>query len=311
MFENNIPVFKRIIDPDIVWDRIIKSSASGAPYFKKKAMLKPEVYRIVETINNGTFDETVFRMPNIIYVITQPGKDGKYKKRLVYCPPLAVTVLELTFGIEPIDYFVGNTNCGIVIGHRQMALYNLNQDLKDKNKASGDFSSYDHSLPSILIKVGFEIFKQVYDFGKNETYYSGLYDKMTEYVMFGDLFHPILGTVKRERGIASGSVFTNLMDSVVNLLSLNYAIAQSASLTGIVPLVSGDDSLLVSPHLIRGDIISRILWKEFLMDVKYPRESYYSKGIAMMDFLGSHWTTDGPERNMDRMILSAVGVKSK
>jgi len=238
----------------------------------------------------------------VVYQVVQASKSGKYKPRLVYCPPFAITVLENVFGIPVLDHFVGNTNTSIIIGHSQMHLYNMNISEKDYFKASGDFSSYDQSIPSIIIKLSFEIIKSLYVF-KNG-YEEQLYDKMVNYVIAGHIFHPSIGTVLRKRGIASGSVFTNLIDSISNLLIINYV-------TTIIGfdyhklLVCGDDNKIVSNKLLNVGTVSSLVKRIFNMNIDFPREGLVNKGSANSLFLGSYWSVDGPKRALFRMILSA------
>jgi len=71
----------------------------------------------------------------------------------VYCPPFAVTILELYFGLNIVDYFKvkegeGLRQLPIVSGSRQVDLFNFNISIKDYNKVSGDYSSYDRTIPS-------------------------------------------------------------------------------------------------------------------------------------------------------------------
>jgi hypothetical protein len=281
---------------------VVKSSGSGAPYFCKKAELKDVCFEIVRSVKEQRFDEQVFRMPNVIYQVIQASKSGKYKRRIVYCPPFAVTVLELIFGLNVQKHFVSNENTSIVMGHKQEFLYNLNIKFKDYNKVSGDYSSYDQTLPSLWIKVSFEIIKDLYNF--NNEYESLLYDKMVSYVMHGHIYHPKCGTIRRKRGIASGSVFTNLVDGIVNLLIMNYTSLVIGKDFSFIK-VCGDDNLIPSDDILNTDSLVRIVKTLFNMNIEFLEDGKFDKHIARMKFLGSYWSRDGPERDVTRMMLSA------
>lgn len=190
--------------------------------FKKKADCIDDVTSIHASIIAKQFDSTVFDIPSVIFVVPKASTGGNMKHRNVYCPPLAVTVLEMYFGINICDFFVKNENSSCVIGHGQAHLYGLNIDYTGYHKQSGDYSSFDQAIDSQLIALSFEIIKSRLSFESD--YHSELFDKLVAYVMFCHVYHPTVGTIRRSRGIISGSVFTNLVDSIVNLITINYAL---------------------------------------------------------------------------------------
>lgn len=303
MFHSSLPIFGPTLLFDDVWSNIVKSSGSGAPFYTKKGNLKEEARKIVETINNNNFDESVFNLPFTIYQVVQPGKSGKYKRRIVYCPPFAVTVLETVFGISPTSYFVGNRDTSIVTGHRLTYLDEIVKKSQYYHKQSGDYSSYDQTIPDQIIKLSFEIIKQFYVF--DSSYQEKLFDKMVNYNLYGHIYHPLCGTIIKQRGICSGSVFTNLIDSIANLLIINYSkTILNFDYNSIY--VCGDDNLILSLNKIDLDKISLFIRKYVSMELTFEKEGLVETGHIGMSFLGSYWTRDGPSRNLKRMILSCV-----
>jgi hypothetical protein len=117
---------------------------------------------------------SVFSMPNIIYTVSQPSKSGKIKQRLIFCPPFAVTILELYFYSNLCSFFTRNDSSSIVMGQSQMDLYNMNIKYKDYFKMTGDYTSYDQTLPSYLICASMFVFSQLLDFQGN-TYLEKLF----------------------------------------------------------------------------------------------------------------------------------------
>lgn len=287
---------------------MVKSSGSGAPYFTKKSNLKEECYEIVNSFRNEAFDEHVFNMPNVIYRVVQASKSGKFKGRLVYCPPFAITCLELMFGCSVSDHFVGNKDSSVIMGHKQMYLYELNKRLKDYNKCSGDYSFYDQALPSFIIKAGFEIFRELYVFKSN--YEEKMYDKMVSYNLHGHLYHPHCGYINRKRGIASGSVFTNIIGSISNVLMMNY----TSFLLGLdykYIYVCGDDNLIATTEVLNVKSMVHTMKKVFGVTINFTDEGIVDKHCENSLFLGSYWTPDGPERDLSRMMLSACKTSWK
>jgi hypothetical protein len=184
-------------------------------------LLREQCDKIVEDFNNNKFDRSVFNLPFVVYQVVQASKSNKYKRRLVYCPPFAITVLETIFGGLVTDSFLNNDNTAIFIGHKQIKIHNLIQSLTNFNKYSGDYSSYDQTIPSFIIAQSFEIIKNRYQF--RNKFEEEMFDEVVSYNLYGPIYHPKTGVIHRNRGICSGSVFTNLIDSVANLLMINYA----------------------------------------------------------------------------------------
>jgi hypothetical protein len=53
-------------------------------------------------------------------MVTQPSKEGKLKQRIIFCPPFAVTVLELVVFSKLTDKFTRNEESDIVMGFSQL-----------------------------------------------------------------------------------------------------------------------------------------------------------------------------------------------
>jgi len=176
------------------------------------------------------------------------------------------------------------------------------KSFKNFCKVSGDYSSYDQTIPSFLIQTSFDIIKGFYNF--DNKYQSSLYDKMVKYVIHGPIYHPDIGIINRKRGIASGSVFTNLVDSICNLLIVNYT-NRLLGLDLAKLYVCGDDNLMLTSGRLIPDYFGTIIKKVFNMDFEFEHGSRIQKGVQAMQFLGSYWSEDGPHRTVKRMILSA------
>lgn len=112
-------------------------------------------------------------------MVHQPGKSGKLKQRIVFCPPFAVTVLELFFFSLLCDIFTRKTDSSIFMGFSQMDMFKLSQEKTDRYKMSGDYSNFDQTLPSVLICASLFIFSCLINFGpegsKTQVYYEKLY----------------------------------------------------------------------------------------------------------------------------------------
>jgi hypothetical protein len=180
-----------------------------------------------------------FRMPVVVFNRIAPSDSGTLKRRHVYCPPFAVTVIEAIYGGSLLSYFKDSDSC-IFIGRTQLQISQHVQSRKDLFQLSLDFKRFDLSIPSYLIFLAFDLIKQVLVLTPKHSY---LYDKLVEYICFAHVYHPRVGTVLRRRGLISGSYFTNLLDSVINTIVIVYALISTDQLKHIVGMsVHGDDN---------------------------------------------------------------------
>lgn len=236
----------------------------------------------------------------------QPSKKGKLKLRLVYCPPFAITILELYFGINVTDHFKNNLDTSVSSGLRQKDLYDLCQRNKEKFKISGDYSSYDQTIPSFIINYCFEFIKMFFKF--SNSYEESLYYNMVRFVIAGKIYHPQVGVFSRKRGIASGSVFTNLIDSLCNIFIIHYL---SGNGNFIPMIVGGDDNVLLTNTKVNNIEISAFATNLLGMKLIFDTDNMFDKGVSKMHFLGSVFDDDGPKRDILRMSLSSSYLKSK
>jgi len=86
-----------------------------------------------------------------MYQVVQASKSGKYKRRIVYCLPFKITIYELILGSKIMDYFSGNDNTALVMGHRQSDLFRKVSNLVKFHNSSGDVTAYDQTLPTFII----------------------------------------------------------------------------------------------------------------------------------------------------------------
>jgi hypothetical protein len=239
--------------------------------------------------------------------VSQPSKDGTIKERLIFCPPFAVTILELFFYSKLCSFFTRNDGSSIVMGNSQMFLYNLNIQKKDSFKTSGDYSSYDQTLPSILICASMFLFSELIDFESNP-YFKNLFWRLNGYIMYGHCYHTSIGLQKRKRGIFSGTVITNLADGVCNLMLVSPFLSGSGS---VDIRVGGDDIVIFSENKVNTELISEGVLSTYDMKLNFLESDKYNKGDPSMQFLGSKWTVSGPERPLMRMVLGCCIWKSK
>jgi hypothetical protein len=181
------------------------------------------------------------------------------------------------------DYLINSHDSAIKIGELQTDLHKMMIGYKDKYKYSGDYKSYDRSIPSEILCASFELIKSCLNLN---TYFSNLYEDLVSYILFGTLFHPRCGYINRERGIASGSFFTNVVDGLSNLIMLNYTNA----LFNIDPemKICGDDNLLLLDDKLDTDKFSEEMERCFGVTNKFDPDHSSTPGSDYLGhFLGS------------------------
>lgn len=106
-----------------------------------------------------------------------------------------------------------------------------------------DWKGFDHSIPATYIKIAFDIVWSTYRFknSKKKFKYKRIFDYIVEYfintrIMLGD------GTVfLKNHGIPSGSAFTQLIGSIVNILSTR-TLLRLQQISAMKDRYLGDDS---------------------------------------------------------------------
>lgn len=169
-----------------------------------------------------------------------------------------------------------------------------------KNKVSGDYSSFDQNMPSHFIVTAFLILKNTL---KLNAFQEKVFSLLVSYFLHCRIYHPITGTVFRERGIYSGSYFTSIIGSICNTLLLNYG-----SDGPFTEFVSGDDVILTDFKI---GALSDIKKSLKMLGLQLNFERTFKRNEYGWSFLGSNWYKAGPERSVTRMILGAIIVKRK
>lgn len=283
VFKGN-PQFKICTNFSTIWENVRKTSSSGYPYLKKKGDLLELASNFVRDFNNEKIDMSIFTTPCVTYIVYQPSGSG-YKGRLVYCPPLQITLLEIIFGLSFTEYLLDSEDSSLVMGDTQPVLYSLMKKYNSKqSKFTGDYSSYDQTIPSELIATSMFMLKAKL---KLSDFQSNVYDKLVSYIMHSHIYHPLCGFTFRKRGIISGSYYTNIVDGLTNLLMISYS-SRCLNMDIDDIKVCGDDNLIVHTSPINRKLLSKFLLDAFGVvhkvekeDIAYPNSNYLGS------FLGS------------------------
>nr|APG78238.1 RdRp [Hubei partiti-like virus 41] len=237
---------------------------------------------------------------------------GENKVRAVWGYPMTVTMGEAVFSVPLIEAYQ-SCNSPIAYGYETAigGMKRLTAEFNSKFYVALDFKSFDKTVPAFLVKAAFDILSSNIDFENYRDY--GVADirktsRMWEYIVRYFIHTPIrLANGERYRkhsGVASGSYFTQLVDSIVNYIIVVWCCLE---LEGCVPFdikVLGDDSIFGTRHALVlsdfADIVSRI---GMTINVK---KSSSSRRLGDLEFLGYTINDGTPSKPHDRWMSALL-----
>lgn len=206
---------------------------AGAPTFKRKADVYGESLNEVKAIRNG-------KCPPPLAVFHRGKNDDVV--RPVFAYPFAMTLLESRF-FEPYQYEVMNHHSPYVGGRSYSVLSADVNELRWKSDwiMELDYSGFDGSISRTLINLAFGVIASSFEFTDED---SRDWAKIKAYFITAPWLLPdgqLL--VGRRHGVPSGSMFTQIVDSIVNAIVIEYVKLRTGIKTSRY-YVLGDDSLL-------------------------------------------------------------------
>lgn len=102
IFNNKYHTFTLCLDRQTIIDSLNKNASSGLPLFRKKRDMLYKVDEVLEAFHREDFVSIskYFELPAVIFRVVQPGKSETFKNRLIYGPPIEVTITEIIFGFN-------------------------------------------------------------------------------------------------------------------------------------------------------------------------------------------------------------------
>jgi len=222
------------------------------------------------------------------------------KTRLVWGYPYSMTILEGLFAKPLIDHFT-DTNSPLAFA---MTTLNLGSKIRVSSyhkrwAYSIDMSSYDASIAQSLIHIAFKIIGTWFDLDQKEPTtglaYRGILAKVENYFIHTPIVMPDLRIYLGKRhGVPSGSFFTQLIDSIVNII---IAGTISSRFNLFVDkddiLVLGDDLLFWSERDISLEAIASFATEYFGVEFN-PEKSNKFRYSEPIHFLGRIWHRGRP-----------------
>lgn len=290
---------------EVVEKNILRNSYAGAPLFRSNSDVLAQGTRLARGIIDGKrgFDPYVFGRR------VQPGSAGP-KTRLVWMAPLPTTIVGTRYSKRVMEAL--SRKRPFVWGTKGFERGAIVSELETRFQYvySLDFSKFDSTVPARMIDDAFRVARTHLDLDSKEM------DVWRRYV--NDFIHsriiaPDGNVYQKHKGVPSGSAFTSVIDSIVNLILVSYMWHR---LTGHeLPhdrvLVMGDDVIIGSnTRLEKSQLASAASELGFALSVEKTdivrasdeTEEYTSH----VHFLGHYWLHGMPRRPVFELVQRAV-----
>lgn len=221
----------------------------------------------------------------------------KHKTRVVSMYDLLDIVLELQFS-NPIqrllngkDYYAGGKN------DRDISQIIHNWGHKFPKFISIDYSSFDQTISSWLIEDAFSILRCAFDLTPGQELE---FDEICRNFIHKD-FILSEGILHSDKGVPSGSMFTQIIDSIVNILVVRTYFDSVSERCEMIAM--GDDNAIFCSPRVDIEEIASYIGKNFGLIVKTDDKS--NEGLTYksdVKFLSRYWTQSGPWRHPNQLV---------
>lgn len=259
---------------------------------KEKGSFNKPILPGCRTQSSGAFDDNEERTG-----------DCKHKTRLISMIDMMVIFAELKFSyplqqaMKFYDSYAGgksNREISSIISNDR---YNYNYFI------SLDYSSFDQSISKWLIYDAFDIIQSAF---------IGEFDEELYNVIKNDFIYKNFimadGVYFAEKGVPSGSMFTQIVDSVVNLLMV-HTYLNSIKNQGHM-IVMGDDNLLYTMDRVEPSLIKSYIEKNFGIEINEDKTSFGLKSDDP-EFLSRYWRNNGEYRSIPVVISKMLYPERK
>lgn len=255
-----------------------------------------------------------------LFLRAQIARQGVDKIRAVWGFPIDVIIEEgrtfypymewLREQDSPIAYHVEVATGGMQYVNSMLKSY------PDAKYIVSDWSKFDKTVPAWLIMDAFSLIFNSFDMSHvqdSEGLYWPVNSKQStnrcRKVMRYFINTPIRmcdGTRWRKTGgVPSGSMFTNLIDSIVNLIVIRYMTYQTTGRFPDAEIVLGDDAVFLVSDIANIDDMAEVAKESFGMDLN-AHKSYVTTNSHNVHFIG-YYNRDGkPFKPQDFAVASFI-----
>lgn len=240
--------------------------------------------------------------PCVAFKRTQAGN----KTRLVWGYPLEMTIMESRFARPLIEHFL-KVRTPMAFGMTKTELgAKIHRYVVEGRgvEVCLDYSKFDSSIPKVMLKQAFRILSTWFSKADEEAYG---WDTVVKYFITTPIVMPDGHLyVGKNHGVPSGSYFTQIIDSIVNV-AVMYAMSRRFGFD-FDPrslYVLGDD-VIVS---IEGEFSLRAMSRyvsQFGLTIHSDEKSL----VGVPHFLGAYWDMGKPDVPVDELVSKAVFPES-
>ena len=293
------------------YDESIISNWQGSSGLTAYGMTKREAYSrgllSATRILNGT------RRPEPCVAFTRTQKLGK--TRLVWGYPYSMTILEGMVAKPLLSKFKGGTTpMAFAMTNKTMGMKMLAASNANKYWYSLDASQFDASIQAYCIHKAFQIIRTWFDLEAKcyeEVTCGELIDIVEDYFIHTPIVMPtgerevqgqgILHLGKRH-GVPSGSYFTQLVDSIVNVIVLGALCSKFGfTVDERAVFVLGDDLLFFANKHLDIREMARYASRTFAM-IFNESKSTHGRADEPVEFLGRSWCKGLPNRDTTKAV---------
>ena len=228
------------------------------------------------------------------------------KTRLVWGFPYSMTILEGIYARPLINQFKGGlTPMAFAMSNLQMGTRLRVSSYQRKYCYSLDMSAFDSSIASFLINESFAILSTWFDW---DEYITDVWDIVVNYFITSPIVMPN-GKIYhgRRHGVPSGSYFTQIIDSIVNVIlagAVSYEFDLSINRRSI--MVLGDDLIFWSDKLVSLDSISKFVRSNLRINVHGSEKSATFRRGEVIHYLGRDWKNGVPTLDPEKVLQRAL-----
>lgn len=218
----------------------------------------------------------------------------KHKTRVVCMVDLMQIILELKYA-KPVQRLMAN--CSIYAGGKdptQISVIINNGKHRNPTWWSIDYSNYDMTISSWLIEDAFSILKSLFRNVDEEEWALIVHDFIHKDFIVNE------GIVHADKGVPSGSMFTQIIDSIVNCIVVKTYFNSINSKCEMITM--GDDNLIFSNlEVSQVDDLSSYLNKNFGLETNSDKSSVGTRRDTP-EFLSRFWRIDGQWRHPNLLL---------
>lgn len=218
------------------------------------------------------------------------------KTRLAFAYPSQMTLLEGMFAPQIIQYVKDHVPwVTYATGYQDIA--RMTKKVRwSANVVEVDYSQFDASIDARLIRDCFDVLRDLFTLDEEG---ERAWSRVVEYFVNTPILMPDGNVYLTDRGVPSGSWFTNLIDSMVNYIATRYVYHRMGRSDVWEAAILGDDAIIGTKHSVD---LTRLtaLAAELGLTVSVEKSRQMERGedsnnftLERVYYLGHHWTSDG------------------